>query len=65
MNKSEVIHELAIKHADTMSAKQLYSMCQHLSQDTPMSIVIEAIEKYFWDSIDEIDYTYVLQDYPP
>lgn len=65
MNRSEVIHELAMRHADTMSAKQLYSMCQRLSQDTPMSIVIEAIENYFWDSIDEIDYTHVLQEYPP
>lgn len=64
MNKSEVVHELAKCHADNMTARQLYSFCTQLEADTPMSVIVEAIEQYFWDSIDEVDYTHVLQEFP-
>jgi len=50
---------MTIHHVETLSPKQLFSLCTFLSRDSDMKYVIEALELYFRDEIDEIDFSRV------
>jgi hypothetical protein len=42
-----------------MSPRRLAQVCSYLATTTPMNVVVQAIETYFHDELDEVDYSHV------
>ena len=59
MTYSEVIQYLASSKAEDMSPRRLAQVCSYLATTTPMNVVVQAIETYFHDELDEVDYSHV------
>lgn len=59
MTQAELIHHMAINRADNMTPEELFIMCQSLNEHTSMPYIVEALEIYLNDDIDEVDYNKV------
>ena len=56
MTQAKLIHYMTLNHVNNMGAKDMYLMCKTLNMETPMSMIIEALEMCLRDEIDEVDY---------
>lgn len=62
MTIGDCMLEFARERADSMSATQLYRLCLAMEGRADMATIAEAISRYFYDDIDEIDYTKIKFD---
>lgn len=55
----EVTLMLARTKAETLSPTQLYRLVLDTAKTTPMQTVVDGLVTYFYDDIDEINYTHI------